>query len=303
MRSFLAAICTFFSVQSFATTIDSVGVENNNGNQVIVHKVAPKESYYSIGRLYNVPPKDIISYNNNISLNIGTLLKVPTNRAFQRISAAKTAVASKETASGEIIEHKVEAKESLFSIAKKFGTTVDNIKQLNKLTNINLSIGQVLKIKPDDTIKPSTATVIADIKAPPVVAPPPAQAQKSQLPPPPTQSAVSETTHVELAKPKARVGRLGVTERSEKGVAVAFEDAALDSSKMLALHRFAPVGTIVRVTNPMTDRVTFVKVVGKFTENESTKEAIIVLTKATADQLGALDKRFLVNIDYGMPNE
>jgi hypothetical protein len=57
------------------------------------------------------------------------------------------------------------------------------------------------------------------------------------------------------------------------------------------------------VTNPMTDRVTFAKVVGKFTENDSTKDVIIVLTKATADLLGALDKRFQVTIDYGTPNE
>ena len=299
MRSFLAAICTFFSIQSFATTIDSVGVENNNGNQIIIHKVAPKESYYSIGRLYNVSPKDIISFNNNISLNIGTLLKVPTTRAYQSTPSVKSNSSTKEASKGDIIEHKVEAKESLFSIARKFGSTVDNIKQLNNLTNINLSIGQVLKIKQGDSVKPAITTVIEETKAPAASV----QVSKTPLPLPQTQTAVSETTHVELPKPKARVGRLGVTERSEKGIAVAFEDEALDNGKMLALHRFAPVGTIIRVTNPMTDRVTFVKVVGKFTENESTKEAIIVLTKATADQLGALDKRFLVNIDYGMPNE
>jgi len=30
---------------------------------------------------------------------------------------------------------------------------------------------------------------------------------------------------------------------------------------------------------------------------------VIVLTKSAADALGALDKRFHVNISYGMPNE
>ena len=72
---------------------------------------------------------------------------------------------------------------------------------------------------------------------------------------------------------------------------------------LVALHRTAPIGTVVKITNPMTDRVTFAKVVGKFTENESTKDVILVVTKATAELLGALDKRFQVTIDYGMPNE
>lgn len=53
----------------------------------------------------------------------------------------------------------------------------------------------------------------------------------------------------------------------------------------------------------MTNRSVFAKVVGKYTENETTKDVIIVINKAVADALGALDKRFLVNITYGLPNE
>lgn len=40
----------------------------------------------------------------------------------------------------------VQKGDSLWSIAKKFSTTVDNIKKLNNLSNNLLSIGQVLKI-------------------------------------------------------------------------------------------------------------------------------------------------------------
>jgi hypothetical protein len=57
------------------------------------------------------------------------------------------------------------------------------------------------------------------------------------------------------------------------------------------------------VTNTMTNKSTFAKVVGKFTENESTRDVLIVITKSTADLIGALDKRFQVNIVYGVPNE
>ena len=72
---------------------------------------------------------------------------------------------------------------------------------------------------------------------------------------------------------------------------------------MLALHQTAPIGTVIKITNPMTGKSTFAKVVGKFTQNESSKDAIIVVTKATADLIGALDKRFQATLIYGVPNE
>ena len=80
-------------------------------------------------------------------------------------------------------------------------------------------------------------------------------------------------------------------------------DESLDNSKMLALHPTAPVGTIIKITNPMSNKTTFAKVVGKYIENEATRDVIIVVNKATADLIGALDKRFQVTIVYGVPNE
>jgi hypothetical protein len=97
--------------------------------------------------------------------------------------------------------------------------------------------------------------------------------------------------------------RFGLYEKNEKGVATWIDDASLDPNKKLVLHRIAPIGTVIKITNPMTNRTTFAKVVGRFTDNEATKDVIIVMTKNVADALGAYDKRFRVNISYGSPNE
>ena len=97
--------------------------------------------------------------------------------------------------------------------------------------------------------------------------------------------------------------RFGLYEKNEKGVATWIDDASLDPNKKLVLHRTAPIGTVIKITNPMTNRTTFAKVVGRFTDNESTKDVIIVMTKNVADSLGALDKRIHVNISYGSPGE
>jgi LysM repeat protein len=285
MRFFIAIFCIITSFYTTASaSIDSIGVENNNGKQLILHKVQPKETYYSIGRLYNVSPRSIIEQNNNIPLQIGIVLKVPTNRPFSRTVASTTKTIQPVAPASDIVEYKVGPKEYLYSIAKRFNTTIEDIKALNNLRGNNLSIGQIIKVRPGRTDSTPAATPIT-----------PAQN--------PIPAVNTDTPVVPVEKPKIATGRLGVSERTEKGVAVWIADENLDGTKMLALHRTAPIGTVVKITNPMTDRVTFVKVVGKYTENATTQDVIIVITKATADLLGALDKRFQVTIDYGIPNE
>jgi LysM repeat protein len=282
MRSLLLVFCLVFTSVSFANSLrDSIGVENDNGNQIILHQVKSKETYYSIGRLYNVSPGTIIKFNNNVSLHIGVVIKVPSTRPFKTQS---TASVNNPVSNADIIEYKVGPREFLYSIAKRFNTTVEDLKELNNLRGDNLRIGQILKVRQ------GTGQV-------PIVKPIPTPAPV-EVPITPVETPAPEKEKVKIAS-----GRLGVAEKTERGVAIWIADENLDGTKMLALHRTAPPGTVVKVTNPMTAKVTFVKVVGKFTENESTKDVIIVLTKAAADLLGVLDKRFQITIDYGGLNE
>ena len=121
-------------------------------------------------------------------------------------------------------------------------------------------------------------------------------------------STVNQTSQIDSSKNasdrlKLPPARYGLREVNERGVAVWIADESLDATKMLALHQTAPIGTVVKITNPMTGKSTFAKIVGKFTENESNKEAIIVITKAAADLIGAMDKRFQATLVYGVPNE
>lgn len=278
-----------FCTASASIKIDSISVENLNGKKTIVHKVEVKETYYSIGRKYNVTPQSIIQFNNNRTLQIGTILRVPTDRS---IAEASIPIASKvleaPASKMAVIDYRVGPREYLIAIARKFNTTVEDIKALNNLTNNNLAVGQIIKIPY------GTATEIT----------PP---QATRLDPPRVETRTS-TTQIDSSmnagdRLKLPPARYGLREVDERGVAIWIADENLDGTKMLALHQTAPIGTIIKITNPMTGKSTFTKVVGKFTQNESTKDAIIVITKATADMVGALDRRFQAIIVYGVPNE
>lgn len=279
MRSILAIFCIILTSNAFGKIVrDSIGVENDHGKQVILHKVTSRETYYSIGRFYNVSPKTIMEANKIKVLQPGITLRVPTERVYQDTAPAAYEANSQQP-SDDLIDYKVGAKETLFAIAKRFNTTVDEIKRINNLKNNSLSVGQIIKVR--HGVAPLTPAIPVPVS--PVI--------KSEDP----DSANQEN--------RIHPNRYGLTEREEQGIAVWIDDENLDSSKMLALHRTAPIGTVIKITNPMTGKSTFAKVVGKYTENETTRDVIIVITKATADLLGALDKRFRVNIDYGMPNE
>lgn len=306
--------------------VDSIGIENKDGKKVILHKLDPKDNYYSLGRLYKVSPKTIMQFNNNAALVIGNVIKVPTDRPFlessyntpqqqlhpatqqsvpvkpvttpvvkqqappvqqqqpqtqQPVAQQTQQQTSPATNNNLTQDYKVSAGETLYSIAKRFGTTVEDITSLNGLTSNTLASGQILKVRtgtPQPVAPPATQTI--------------AKQDNTAIMP----ADSSNASHFNANK-------FGLYEKDEKGVATYIDGADLDPSKKLVLHRTAPIGTVIKITNPMTNLTTYAKVVGRFTDNESTKDVIIVVTKNVADSLGALDKRFHVNISYGSPNE
>jgi len=287
------------------TLVDSIGVENLDGKKVILHKLDPKDNYYSIGRRYNVKPGEIIKFNNNAPLKIGGIIKVPTDRSF--VETTKPVVAEKhviqqpakqeQTAQqpakqevaptntiGATQQYKVSAGETLYSIAKRFNSTVEDITKLNNLTTTTVTPGQIIQVKSGTADNP-----------------PPAPVANAPIAKRDSTSYVSSADSADRKLMNAN--KFGLFEKSEKGVATWIDDASLDPNKKLVLHRTAPIGTVVKITNPMTGRTSFAKVVGRFTDNESTKDVILVMTKNVAESIGALDKRIRVSISYGSPNE
>jgi LysM repeat protein len=285
------------SLSLFAKPVlkDSIGVENLDGKKVILHKLDPKDNYYSIGRRYNVKPNVIIQFNNNAPLKIGDVIKVPTDRPFVEPMKPAHLQQNKPTISmapgnapAGTQQYKVSAGETLYSIAKRFNTTVEDITKLNDLSNTTVKPGQILQVK-SNTV--DAAPPVQQV-APVVVNHPVAKRDSTAY----VSTQDSSNAHI-------NPNRFGLYEKSEKGVATWIDDTSLDPNKKLALHRTAPIGTVIKITNPMTNRSTFAKVVGRITDNESTKDVIIVMTKNVAESIGALDKRVRVNITYGSPNE
>lgn len=110
------------------------------------------DSLWSIANKYNTNVNELKKLNNltSNSLSIGQNLKLPTNDNSNETPSPTPSPSNTYT---------VKKGDSLYSIAKKYDTTVDKLKTTNNLTSNNLSIGQVLKIPGTSTELPNTHTV------------------------------------------------------------------------------------------------------------------------------------------------
>ncbi len=104
---------------------DSVGVVQRDGKTFIKHLVEKGETHFAISRRYGVNVNEIIELNPDTKggLVAGTIIVVP----YQELE-------------GKI--HVVKAGETLFSLYRQYGVSVDQIKEWNNLTDNNLQLGQ-----------------------------------------------------------------------------------------------------------------------------------------------------------------
>lgn len=106
------------------------------------HQVRSGETLAGISRRYKTSPTTIAQLNSLGSsrmIRTGQTLKIPQGRFVANEQAVKKQV----TFSGT---HSVAKGDSLWNIANRYGTTVQQIQDLNKISSKGLQIGQKLKI-------------------------------------------------------------------------------------------------------------------------------------------------------------
>ncbi len=124
------------------------------GNAQKTHTVAAKETLYSLGRQYNIHPRELAAYNNiplETGLTIGQVLKIPANAGIPPVSTSpapvKTIATTKPSQAtpgvGSVpVYHKVEKKETLYHISKLYNkVTIEDIKKWNNLSGDGLTEG------------------------------------------------------------------------------------------------------------------------------------------------------------------
>ena len=246
-----------------------------------MHQVESKETLYSLARRYHTQVSEIEKVNPTLrdGLKVGQTLRIPyTTDAGQDVQSTYHTVTSQQT---------------MYSIAATYGISLDQLRGWNNLTGTDLNVGQKLIIgkagepvnaqesdasQSEGQDNPTTYAQIEDIldkEVPPTIIVAPNEVGKDRI--------VKQEN--------------GFTEVLENGLAQVIEDSK-DTRKYLALHKTAPVGTILQIRNEMNNLRVFVRVIGQLPDTGNNVKILLKISKAAYDRLGAIDARFPVVVTY-----
>jgi len=184
------------------------------------HTVGPKETFYSIGRDYQVHPRELAEYNKMDlakGLSLGQVIKIPAVKKMKPVE--NTVVA--QTPVSTPIYHTLKKQENLFQVRMQYNKVpMDSLKKWNNLTSDNVKEGTRL-IVGYSTSSSTPTQKPENIKAPEPV--------KIAEPIPAAQTVVTEIKETET-KTTPEVPNNPVTETTEKMVST--ETAPTDSTKL-----------------------------------------------------------------------
>lgn len=282
------------------------------GRGGFIHVVAARETMFSISKAYGITVDELKQWNNltENTLSLGQELVIKRRNTVTGMTPSETTAPVAPTTSGKGV-HTVEAKETLFSIATKHGISVQQLKDWNKLTSNEISIGQTLAVKqPSAPADETRTTPTYTSTTPPTTTTnnttPPTTTPVKHEPPAVTETPREKTEPVvvkqQSAEQKPTTIRISDSVKNsdeimESGLAELIEGTE-GNRKYLALHRTAPVGTILKIKNEMNNREVFVRVMGKLPDTAMTDKLIIKISKSAYDRLGAIDARFRVEVTY-----
>lgn len=324
---FTCVLIPFASKANTTALADSVGTVVKNGKSFTIHEVAPKETIYALARQYKVSVSQIQQANPGVStLAVGQTIFVPGHLANSTVSTTPEVATTKQNISAPVATpsvtapttspavsqnnpvlvgseagkkmHTVEPRQTLFAVARLYNVSTNELKKWNNLTSDNLREGQTLLVAPNET-----GSVMANTPSAAVAA---TTADKNEanfaVSAPPNKPVArreevkSETTPVKEERTETRYSET-MSRVSESGLAEVMDQKG-ESNKYLALHKTAPVGTILQVRNAMNNQSVYVRVSGKLPEGTANDKIIIKVSKRACQKLAATDNRFRVEVNY-----
>ena len=316
---YLAILAGFFTgaVNARAngvSAVDSIGFEKVGGKIFVLHKVNQGQTMFAVVRQYGTTIQALRDANPGISdaVQSGQTLRVPYSPRVSKKEAKKEepkkeeaksvvkdskplppppATTTTPTADTKVSVapngiHKVEAGQTLYRVAVKYGVLMADIRKWNNLKDDNLTEGQELIVSEKGAEKAKPVVVAEPKKVVTNVVKDSVRA-KAAVP-----EKVMKPVE-EVAPPKVVTGK----RKSESGLAEVIETDE-STSKFLALHRNAPIGALVEVLNEYNQEKIIVRVIGRIPETSVNDDIIIKLSSRAFEKVSPNSKRFRAVISY-----
>jgi LysM repeat protein len=305
-------------------------ISQEGGKLFLKHTVAPKENWYSIGRLYNLSPNNIASFNGTTiskGLTIAESLKIPL--------ISGNFLQSGQPAADEVLVplyHTVKEKEGLYRIGQLYNKVpTDQIKSWNNLTSDELTNGKnlivgYLKVKKDLSPLAKGGQVSAPVAVAPKAESRPVEKpkepavkveEKKEVPPPVVKEeppvypkpAPSEPRQTGVQSAPGSGGafkglfddqaRSGSDQQTINGKAAAFKSTSgwKDGKYYVLMNKTQP-GTVVKITNPSNNKFVYAKVLGEIPPIKENEGLMIRISNAAVSELLFGEGQFEVEVSW-----
>ncbi|WP_324678072.1 LysM peptidoglycan-binding domain-containing protein [Hymenobacter sp. GOD-10R] len=325
--SFFAGFAALATPRPIAL-VDSIGVIYQNNKILIKHRVKAGETLYGISRRYKVPVDQIVEANPKVqgALFSGQVVLVPrtrvvltnpaptatrpapANRPATVSAAPKPATPTGGTglqtdARGNQV-YVVEKGQTLFSTARRFNMAPAELARINQLpADYGVRVGQTLIIVPAGGAAPSAKPAVEPTAAAAPKTTPAPSSPATVLAERPEATDRDKETNADAATPPTTAEDRAPDRASEivhrvreNGLAATIEGAVTD--KYLALHKTAPVGTIMQVRNIMNGQSVYVRVIGQLPDTGENSTILVRLSPRAVQRLSMPNSRFRVETSY-----
>ena len=333
-RWLVAVFFTIITSNYLFAQQNNLEIKGSGSNLFVEHKVAPKESFYSVGRMYNVQPKLLASYNHlkfESGLSVGQDIKIPLDKDnFTQTDAV---------AKGEAlvpVYHTIESKETLYRLGVNYNKVpLASLKKWNHLQSDAVSEGTpmivgFLKVdKTQSALASQTAKPVSDAgvvtkkeekpveKKPEVIVenkpivkePEPVKTEKKEVITAPTDEPKASVTTVDT---KSTINFSGgyfkklYDQQTEKktpfyatgSVGVFKSTSGWQDGKYYCFNNDAAPGTVLKVTDNNTGKIIYAKVLDAIPDIKQNAGLALILSNAAAEELGAGENKFDCMMSY-----
>ncbi len=248
---------------------------SGGGEKIFTHRIEPKQTLFSLARFYGLSVEELYLYNPGImraTIDIGQEVRIPIpNRAIVRYRDSVY-----YSAPHVPVYYVVRKGDTMFNICRRqFRMPIDTVLRRSHLASPDLKEGMRLHMGwmslegvPED---------YRSFRGGPL-------ARRNQ--------AMRTLYNAQLGENP---------ETTEHSGAAVWQQEAAEQSDFYALHRHAPVNSVIQVQNPMSKRSVYVKVIGRIPDRAYDDDVAVVLSPLSAKSLRAVDPRFFVRVTYISP--
>lgn len=288
---FLLACCVSLKAQSQGTVLQLM---KSSKGFYLGHKVMPKQSLYSLGRMYSVHPNFLAAYNGlepSKGLRIDQILRIPlTDTNFQR-----------QKGEGVPIYLTAATDDVIADLATFVDVRISDMQCWNRFSGTEVKkgtrwiIGFLITSELTSQRMKIPCTAPVQTSSPPTPNPPPAPTPVpvSTPAPAPTSASFFQSAYLEQIQKTPVTQQLSViasTFRTQSGW--------MDGKHYLLINNLVP-GTIVKLVNLQNQKVAFAKVLGEMAGIRQNEGLDIRISDATSRFLEIADnKRFVLQVHY-----